>query len=559
MKSTVISLSGLITILSVSCHFCCGFTSNPLLRQSRLTSASFFKLHESTKGFGSYVPQKEDQPETKVAKPVYPKAGDIVRYFDIDGGKSDGQWFIGKISFIQKNVGGEASGWTLDIAELEDLGEGFFAEYPARTRASKRTTRDLAAVNPVAASFVRAENAFKVPRDPATGIPRARRDRYDIDGYQGPFSGMDAINQSVVEQDAEIYAALKSKLLRYAALAGLAGTLIADLTKGTEDAIIYGAGAFFSLIYLFLLSIKTDTIASEKQGLGKNISSFRFALPILLIVAIGWYNTNLGDANPVNGKGLLDFVTPEQFAAAVLGFLTYRIPLFLTQIQDALKDAGGANEGAVVLPGSAGIAMQLAREAKASDADTAKTSLANDDLATVLLVSGPQATGRPELVKRLIAEGNGKFRAPKPIDKMVDPANFDRLLQRDEILALDKTERFAITKERIIETARAASPDSVVVVDADVALAKKLTNISGLRLISVWVGLRSLDSFQERLSTLEIPDDETRESVTRARIREIVQEIEYGLSSGIFEFTIFNEDEDDSIKQLLQAAEYCYR
>ena len=41
--------------------------------------------------------------------------------------------------------------------------------------------------------------------------------------------------------------------------------------------------------------------------------------------------------------------------------------------------------------------------------------------------------------------------------------------------------------------------------------------------------------------------------------REIVQEIEFGISSGIFEFTILNEDEETSLKQLSEAASYSFK
>ncbi|GKY93240.1 hypothetical protein MPSEU_000291700 [Mayamaea pseudoterrestris] len=571
---TILQISALL-LLSCCLKSCQAFVvnhrirCNQQLRPTMSSNTAYFPRHsfqnvhlQEIKGFGAYIPQTGEEDPVLAAKQLkrfYPTAGDIVKYYDLDGGKTDGQWFLGKISFIQRNIGNEGSGWTLDIAELEDLGDGFFADYSARQRASKKTTRDLASVSPVTASFVRAENAFKIPRDPA-GVPKPKVERYDIEGYEGPFSGINAINQDVVEQDALIYDALKSKLFRYAALAGLAGTLVADLVKGTEDAVIYAAGAAASLGYLFLLSVKTDTIASDKAGLGKNIASFRFVLPLVVVGAVAWYNANLGDASLVNGHGLLEFVTPEQFGAATLGFLTYRVPLFLTQIGDALRDT---SDGESLLPGSAGIALSLVKEARESQgAASANANLATDetDLPTVLLVSGPQATGRPKLVQRLIQEGNGRFVAPRPVDKVADPANFDRLLQRDEFLILDSSGRYGTTKEGILQSARATGPDSVVVIDADVPLVKQLVKISGLRLVSVWVGLKDLESFKKRMVLDDdIPEGETAESLMRARTREIVQEIEYGISCGIFEFTILNEDEDESLVQLQEAAAFCFK
>ena len=58
---------------------------------------------------------------------------------------------------------------------------------------------------------------------------------------------------------------------------------------------------------------------------------------------------------------------------------------------------------------------------------------------------------------------------------------------------------------------------------------------------------------------ISIPEDETRESIVRAKIREIVRDIEYGIVSGVFEFTILNDDPEDSLKQLKAAAEYSFK
>jgi hypothetical protein len=141
-------------------------------------------------------------------------------------------------------------------------------------------------------------------------------------------------------------------------------------------------------------------------------------------------------------------------------------------------------------------------------------------------------------------------------------ATFDRLESRGEFIQVDPSGRYGVTKEGILN---AGIPgESVVVVDADVDLAKRLTKVSGARLIGVWVGLDSTEKFETRLrqqlesGEIEIPTDETEESVIRAKIREVVKDIEYGIVSGIFEFTILNDNPEESIKELKAAAEYCF-
>jgi predicted ABC-type ATPase len=528
--------------------------NEPYLQSTLAPRSWSLSLHVSASpGAGDVSPvQSPDK------KKLYPKAGDIVRYFDIDGGKEDGQAMVGKVSFIQKNIGGQGSGWTLDVTEMEDLGDGYYGDFSAIKR-KRRTTRDLLAVSPLPASFVRTENAWKIPRDPKTGRPRPRVEQYDVEGYEGPFSGANAVDQTVVEADAEVYAALKNRLLRDAAIAGLAGTLIANLSQGLELATIYAAGALASLIYLFLLSVNTDTVATDKARLGKSIASVRFVLPLFVIMGVAWYDNNLGNASPAKGIGSFELIAPTQFAAATLGFLTYRLPLFFTQIQDTLK---GEN-GDAILPGSLGLAMQLAKDK--SEDGAAKGSFTTEALTTVLLVSGPQAAGRSELVKRLIAEGEGRYISPERVDRISDPINFERLDQRGDFLVVDASGRYGTTKKGVIDAAKAAGTNSVVVIDASVDLAKVLTRQSGLRIVGVWVGLSSVNAFEERIAAemdsdgFKMPDDETRERFMRTRVRQIVKEVEYGISSGIFEFTILNEDEDDSMKQLRDAASYCFK
>lgn len=509
-----------------------------------------------------YVPQSGTS-ETPKKKLLYPAVGDIVRFYDLDGGKTKGQVLVGRISFIQKNLGKEGSGWSVEISELDDVGSGYYTDYPFQQRRSKKTMRDLAAVSPIAASFVRSEDAFKVPLDTDGRSPLVRADVYDIADYPGPFAGGSEINLSVVEADAVKYGDLKSKLLQYTALAGLAGTIVTDLLKGTEDAVIYAAGAGASLVYLFFLTIKTDTMASQEAKLGKNVSNLRFLMPLLVMVGIAFFNKSRGDDNPVLENGIFGTVTAEQFGAAILGFLTYRIPLFLTQIQDAFKNEAGE----VVLPGSVGVAMQLAKpDDTASKASTESSLMSTESsLATIFLVSGPQATGRSELVRRLIADGEGKFVQAKVVDRVQDAIKFERLEKRDEFLALDPTGRYGITKEAILAAAMESGPDSVVVVDADVKLAKKLTKLGGVRLVGAWVALDSVAEFETRLGAMidsgaiAVSEEEGKASVIRARVREIIQEIEFGISSGIFEFTIINQDENASLKQLKEAAEYCFK
>lgn len=564
-------------------------------------------------------------------QPLYPQIGDIVRYYDLDGGKVTGQVLVGKITYIFRtssaNTGSTTTtnnnnynynnyNYIAELVQLEDVKDGYYSEYSSTKRSGKKTERRLDEISPILASYVQSEQAYKVPIEviavddtggptttdsgktttTTTSVPRrttnikVRQEKYDLEDYPGPTPI--TFDKTILLSDQERYDTLKFTLLKNTAIVGLGGTVIVDLVKSTEDATIYLAGVVASILYLFLLSVKTDTMANSLDGgqnrLGSPLANGRFLMPVLLLVGIAAYNKSRGEMNPLlyNG-GMFDTVTKEQFAFAVLGFLTYRIPLFIGQIQKAFVDIdGGVNDDSnQSLPGSAGIALKAMQQQQEQASSTGKTKRDGMmDLVTILLVSGPQATGRSELVQRLldgvsdgtinITDDKGGMLVPPQWVKRVDNGEtFERLQRREEFLQLNPLATMGLTKQGIFDAASSndgggsdgGTYGNVVVVDANVDLARKLQRLAGARLVGVWVGLETVKDFEQRLEDdistgrIAVPPEETKESVIRGRIKEIISEIEYGLSSGIFEFTILNSDPDKSLKELKEAAAYAFR
>ena len=511
----------------------------------------------------------EDAETAKKTQPKLPqpKIGDVVRYFDMDGGLADGQVLVGKISLIQP-IRSESTSedgtnkWLVEINEMEDVGDGYYADYPSRKR-RKCALRKLEEIAPLPASFVRTEDAYKVPLERGTNRPLPSHPTYDLIGYEGPAAV--PINEDVVKADGENYGKIKFSLIRNAAFAGAVGAIVAQFVLGSDISVIYAAGALAGVLYLFFLGIKTDTVGSADAKLGSNVSNLRFVFPGLVLVGVALNNKMSGDSNPVSTPGIFSTVTPQQFGAAMAGFLTYRVPLFVSQLAPVVSES--ATE---LIPGSAGMAVRMAQDAKKRGVDMSLLqSTSTDGLTTVFLVSGPEATGKTTLVNKLL-ESDSRFVRPQLVDRIADGLKFERLLQRDEFLEVDQSGRYGLSKEGVLKAAEQSSSDEengeprVVVVDADVELAKKMVNLSGARLVGVWVGLDDLDKFESRLKMkissglVPIPEDETEESVLRTKIRQVVKDIEFGVVSGVFEFTILNEDIDDSLKQLKDAASYCF-
>ena len=189
----------------------------------------------------AYIPP-EDAEKATMTKPKLPqpKIGDVVRYFDMDGGLAEGQVLVGKISLIQP-IRSETTSedgtnkWLIEINEMEDVGDGYYADYPSRKR-RKCALRKLEEIAPLPASFVRTEDAYKVPVERGTNRPRPSHASYDLIGYEGPAAV--PINQEVVKADGENYGKIKADLIRNSAIAGAAGAIIAQLVLGSDVAVI---------------------------------------------------------------------------------------------------------------------------------------------------------------------------------------------------------------------------------------------------------------------------------------------------------------------------------
>ena len=564
-NSCMISLVPLLLLLLWS--RCDAFQQQPFLWSRTTTTPTQFHFPTFLQSEQSgYIPQQEDSSITTTkskTKKLVPQIGDVVTFDRLDGGKVDGETLVGKISFLTQVTSSKE--WIAQVNLLENVGDGYYAEYSSNKRSKMQTDVNVSLLKPLAASFVKSEAAWKVPIT-SQGKPKPKSKPYDLEDYQGPASLQVTVNPDVLEQDLQLYNGIKTNLFKYAALTGLLGTVVTNFSKGTEDAAIYLAGVVASLGYLLLLTVKTDTVASPDAKLGKGIANLRFAMPVIVLVGVALYNMQTGQLP--NSSNPLDTVTPEQFGAAILGFLTYRVPLLVSQLGEAVL--GNDPNGGVLVPGSAGVALELLKE------DTSSTTTALDaTLPPLFIISSPAAIApqRKQLVQRFLSssqqeddDGTTTFVAPKSIDRMTDGVTYERLEARGELLETDG--RFGLTKEAILSI---ASDSSVAVVDASVPLAKELSSrLAGQRqLIGVWIGVSSMNelesSIQDQMDngSLKMDNDTemSREEFLRLKVKESVQDIEYGISAGFFEFTILlkNDNQEDMLQELQQASQYCVK
>jgi hypothetical protein len=198
--------------ITISCAF--ARTSGLITISSSTCLRPVVTLSGYTRPENSDANERQKQSEQRRVPP-YPKIGDIVRYYDLDGGQLKGQVLVGKIVYIspkQKKENAEEKEWVVDLCELDYIGSGYYAEYSSRTASKKRTARDLREVAPIlAASYVRSEDAYKVPLTSDSNnkeVPRVSFEKYKLEGYEGPKTNL-IISDQILQSDFKRYEELK--------------------------------------------------------------------------------------------------------------------------------------------------------------------------------------------------------------------------------------------------------------------------------------------------------------------------------------------------------------
>ena len=486
----------------------------------------------------------------------YPKGGDLVGWYDIDGGNPKGEVLVGKIiSCIAKPSSSpdEQTDWTLEIDLMDDYSTeakpGYYKSksYSNFDKRKDRVYRDILDVYPLVYSYIRPVDSFKVPVDesgvPTNMIEAARYTKEGFEGIKSSSATSSPSDESVVTEDLKVYNDLKLRLLFDTFSLGAVVGLLIRVFGSVENSNNYVLGIFSSLAYLYLLTLKTDSITTgDEESFPSKLSNFRlgaFALPFIFVSL----NNVLGGSDVVI-KDALNTITPYQYFYIILGLLTYRIPMILRDIVPVVRDDIGFELNA----GSLGIANEIiAKKQDEFDTSRSQSSGASSSKtgSTLVLVSGARGFIKEGLVEAIIDKD---FKgAVENVDIIpYDSPSYAQMLQNDELIQYKSSG--GITRKSL-------ESKGVKVIQCDVDFVQTVLKSVDARVIGVWVSGESMDYIKDQIiNNYENGDMPVKSSNTKDEadllqtatttssdgvvdMEGVKQDIEYALVSGVFEFT----------------------
>lgn len=314
---------------------------------------------------------------------------------------------------------------------------------------------------------------------------------------------------------------------------GGALSLLAWPLGGLTIGLSYSLGSLFGSAYLYLLGKRVDTIGSgvstsqASRGISKRdelLANSRFLMPLLLMLTLSAKNLFL-DPEHVN-VGSMHLLSREEFLAAIAGLLTNRLSLFYTEVLSQMSQADWLS----FLPGSFAEAFRQKELLQGSASSNLIAAVPQQDLITVVCVSGPTAGGREAVTEKLseLYAGSLETRKKKEFPRskldlrpcVLVTTDTSLVKSRPDKYRLVSSEEFTNAESRALFVGnykRLFGPDSsvallaedlstagatggrgavpVYLVEGSSDLIDSLSKQEKIRLLSVWISLQTKEQF----------------------------------------------------------------
>ncbi|KAM3571556.1 hypothetical protein VYU27_006395 [Nannochloropsis oceanica] len=609
------------------------------------------RLAATTRLFMSTSPSTDSTATTTPSPPPtsilpYPKLGDVV----LVPGKWAGDFSIGQIRFLQKTTNGKKGeekreSWIADVAPFKEIGEDLYRA----EKGGRAGTYPVGDLKPLSYFFIGSSDAFKVPHKLVAveegeggregGVAQAKKKvpvqmapAYTTEGFSILPPKLD---QTVMEASREKYDDLKKRILSDTAIFGLVATGLTGVNAGVKDAEIFLAGVVGSLVYLVLLTQKADDMGrvggkeGGKEGglikgqggglLRRSVGSTRFLVPVILIAGLAYKNLYVGGeeaaagvaalgaaasgvtAGAVGGGGgggarpLFNYVPQDEFWAATLGFLSYRVPMLGREIGEIVtRRSEKSKEEAKSVGGSVRMGLALVDRLKGGEegrdgggvveAEAAGGAYRNE--VTVLVVSGPEGMNKRALAKKLVEEDPLErykepvwvtTRTPREGERdgidyhFVEDFAFQVMRERGNFLVAYKKEGgkeaggeggwYGLRPSDLEDVTRKEGKVSVLALNA--YMADKLLALNNARIIATWVTLNTVEQLRERYMKRKKEGGEgAMEEEVEAAVSRATAAIEHALLGeagrrGFYEHTIYDDKgEEETLKKLRDFADF---
>jgi len=471
-----------------------------------------------------------------------PKVGDIVTYT----GKWEDETLLGRIRDLQFRD--DKGKWFADVVPLK---EGKSEAVFLIDRDGTSSFEDVTLLKPVRSFYVRAENGYRVAfRGNSSTEVIFKAPKYRPIGQDFELPKV-AINQEVRQEAMMEYEELKSRLLKNTFIFGAGGVVATAALFGPDVSVPYLAGVVAGAAYLFLLGKKTDNVGKnlvqgadevKENKLANSVIGGRYLAPVgLMVLLVVARPLLMVQQDPSFVTAPFRVITKNEYLGAVAGFLTYMIALIVTEVGGEIR----TEDALSVLPGSIAESFRQAKNLKGNNGQDLEDD-APPPLIPIVLVTGPRAAGRTEIVKELLAQqatalGDGYEKkgaaSTAPAIPMLERMKFlttsseaaakaptkytliseveleqlrreDALIYEGEAVGLfeelvpvfltgdDILSQYGIKKEV------GAPFTSIQVIEGDPTLLNALSKIPELRLINVWISLQTKEQFIEKASEI---------------------------------------------------------